>query len=192
MLMKRREKKTSVHSDSRYKAKIPQSETGRCWGVSSSRYTQDCCCQTGTQPQDCSWDWRTFHYEPHILAVIGISSDDNTKTHILTSPVSPTKNYCYCSVTKSCLTLCDPMDCNTPGFPVFHYPLEFTQTHVHYVDNVIQPSHPLLPSSPSAFCNLSQHQDLFQRVSSSHQAIKVLELQLQHQSSQWIFRLDFL
>ena len=155
MLMKSREKKSSVHSDSRYKAKIPQSKTGRCWGVSSSRYTQDCCCQTGSQPQDCSWGWRTFHYEPHILAVpsprhqdwsstmIDVSSDDSTKSHMFTSPVSPTKDYCYCSVTKSCLTLCDPMDCSTPGFPVLHYPLEFAQTHVHWVGDAIQPSHPL-------------------------------------------------
>ena len=159
MLMKSREKKSSVHSDSRYKAKIPQSKTGRCWGVSSSRYTQDCCCQTGSQPQDCSWGWRTFHYEPHILAVpsprhqdwsstmIDVSSDDSTKSHMFTSPVSPTKDYCYCSVTKSCLTLCDPMDCSTPGFPVLHYPLEFAQTHVHCVNDVIQPSHPVSPFS---------------------------------------------
>ena len=51
---------------------------------------------------------------------------------------------CYCPVAKSCLTLCDPMDCSMPGFPVLHHPLEFAQTHVHWA---IQPSHPLLPSS---------------------------------------------
>ena len=52
---------------------------------------------------------------------------------------------CVCSVAKSCLILCDPMDCNTTGFPVLHYLLEFAQTHVHWVDAAIPPSHPLLP-----------------------------------------------
>ena len=66
---------------------------------------------------------------------------------------------------------------------------EFTQTHIHWVGDAIQPSHPL--SSPPAF-NLSQHQSLFQWVNSSHQVTKVLELQLQHQSFQWIFSVDFL
>ena len=96
-----------------------------------------------------------------------------------------------CSVAESCLALCDPMDCSTPGFPVFHCVLEFAQTHVHWVSDAIQPSHPLLSPSPPAF-NLSWHQGLFQQVSSSHQVAEVLELQLQHQSSQWIFRVDFL
>ena len=84
---------------------------------------------------------------------------------------------------SSCPTLCDPMDCSTPGFPVHHQLLELTQTHVHRVGDAIQPSHPLLSPSPPAF-NLSQHQGLFQGVSSSHQVAKLLELQLQHQSFQ--------
>jgi len=99
--------------------------------------------------------------------------------------------YCCCSVVELCLTLCDPMDCSTPVFPIPHHLLEFTQTRVHWVGDAIQPSHPLPPSSPFAV-NLSQHQGLFQWVGSSHQVAKVLELQLQHQSSQWIFRVDFL
>ena len=82
---------------------------------------------------------------------------------------------------SSCPTLCDPMDCSTPGFPVHHQLLELTQTHVHRVGDAIQPSHPLLSPSPPAF-NLSQHQGLFQRVSSLYQVAKVLEFQLQHQS----------
>ena len=90
-----------------------------------------------------------------------------------------------CSVTKSCLTLCNSMDCIMPVFPVVHYLLELAQTHVHWVSDAIQPSHPLS-------LNLSQHQGLFQWVGSSHQVAKVLELQLQHQSFQWIFRVDFL
>ena len=73
----------------------------------------------------------------------------------------------------------------------FHHQLqEFTQTHVHWVSYAIQPSHPLLSPFPLAFC-LSQHQGLFQWVSSSHQVVKLLEFQLQHQSFQWIFRTDF-
>ena len=91
------------------------------------------------------------------------------------------KDISISSVTQSCLTLCDPMDCRMPGFPVHHHLLEFTQTHVHQVGVAIQPSHPLLSPSPPTF-SLSQHQDLFQGVSSSHQVVKVLECQLQHQS----------
>ena len=67
---------------------------------------------------------------------------------------------------------------------------EFTQTHVHRVSDAIQPFHLLLSSSPFAF-NLSQHQGLFQRVHSLHQVAQPLELQLQHHSFQWIFRVDF-
>ena len=83
------------------------------------------------------------------------------------------------------------MDCSMPGFPAHHQLLELAQTHVHWVGDVTQPSHPLSPPSPPAF-NLSQHQCLFQWVSSSRQMAKILELQLQHQSFQWIFRTDFL
>ena len=89
------------------------------------------------------------------------------------------------------LILCNPVDCSTPGFPVHHQLPEPAQTHIHQVGDAIQPSHPLSSPSPSAF-NLSQHQGLFQGVSSSHQVAKVLELQLQHQSFQWILRTDFL
>ena len=63
--------------------------------------------------------------------------------------------YCCCSVSKVCLTLCNPMDCSTPGFPVLHYLPEAAQTHVHWVLDAIQPSYPLSPSSPPAF-SLSQ------------------------------------
>ena len=93
-------------------------------------------------------------------------------------------NYWACtlsSVAQLCLILCDPVDCSTPGLPVHHQLPEFTQTHVHWVGDAIQPSHPLSPPSPPAF-NLSQHQGLFQWVSSLCQVAKVLEFQLQHQS----------
>ena len=96
-----------------------------------------------------------------------------------------------CSVTQSCSTLINLMDGSTPGFPFFHHLLEFPQTHVHWVNPDTQPSYPLLPPSPPAF-KLSQHQGLFQWAGSSHQVAKVFELQLWHQSFQWIFRVDFL
>ena len=97
----------------------------------------------------------------------------------------------FSSVTQSCPTLCDPMDCSTPGFPVHHQLSELTQTHVHSVSDAIQLSHPLSSPSPPAF-NLSQHQGLFQLISSLHQVAKGLEFQLQHQSFECIFRNDFL
>ena len=92
--------------------------------------------------------------------------------------------------------LCDPMDCSMPGLPVRHQLPEFTQTHVHWVNDVIQPSHALSSPSLPAF-NPSQHQGLFKWVSSSYQVAKVLEFLLQHQFFQWIcrtvfFRMDWL
>ena len=88
-------------------------------------------------------------------------------------------------IPQLCPTLCYPMDCSTPGPPVHRQLPEFIQTHVHRVGDAIQPSHPLLSPSPSAF-NLPQHQSLFQWISSSHQVAQVLEFQLQHQSFQWL------
>ena len=102
--------------------------------------------------------------------------------------------YVHCgfsSVAQSCPTLCDPMDHSTLGLPVHHQLPELTQTHVHWVSDAIQPSHPLSSPSLPSF-NLSQNQDLFKWVSSSHQVAKILEFQLQHQFFQWIFRTDFL
>ena len=90
-------------------------------------------------------------------------------------------NKCCSWVAKSGPTLCYSMDCNMPGFSVYQQLPEFTQTHVHWISDPIQPSHPLSSPSPLAF-NLSQHQGLFQWVSSSHQVAKILEFQLQHQS----------
>ena len=90
----------------------------------------------------------------------------------------------FSSVAQSCPTLCDPMNHSMPGLSIHHQLLESTQTHVHQVSDAIQPSHPLSSPSPPAL-NLSQHQGLFQWVSSSHQVAKVLEFQLQHQSFQW-------
>ena len=67
---------------------------------------------------------------------------------------------CYCSITQSCLTLCNPTDCSTPAFPILHHLPELAETHVYWVDDAIQPSHSLLPPSPPA-PNLSQHQGLY-------------------------------
>ena len=99
-----------------------------------------------------------------------------------------------CSVAQLCPTVCDPMDCSTPGFPVRHQLLEPTQTHVHRVGDAIHPFNPLLSPSPPTF-NLSQYQGLFKWVSSLHQVAKVLEFHLQHQSFQFSglisFRIDW-
>ena len=77
----------------------------------------------------------------------------------------------FSSVAQSCLTLCNPMDCSMPGFPVHHQLPELAQIHVHWISDAIQPSHLLLSPSPPAF-NLSQHQGLFHWVSSLHQVAK--------------------
>ena len=95
----------------------------------------------------------------------------------------------FSSVAQSCLTLCDVMDRSMPGLPVHHWLLESTQTRVQKASDAIQPSHLLSSPSPPAL-NLSQHQGLFQWVSSSHQVAKVLKFQLQHQSFQWTPRTD--
>ena len=103
----------------------------------------------------------------------------------------------FSSVTQSCPTLCNPMNHSTPGLPVHHQLPESTQTHVQWVDDAIQPSHhPLSSPSPSAI-NLSQHQGLFQWVSSSHQVAKVLDFSFNISPSNehpgWIsFRMDWL
>ena len=93
----------------------------------------------------------------------------------------------FSSVAQSCPTLCDSMDCSTPGLPVHHQLLEFIQTHVHRVGDAIQPPHPLSSPSPPTF-NLSQHQGLFQGVCSSYQVAKGLELQCQ--ASTFLFPRD--
>ena len=97
----------------------------------------------------------------------------------------------FSSVAQSCLTLCNPMNCSTPGLPVHHQLPNFTQTQVHRVSDTIQPSHPLSSPSPPA-PNPSQHQSLFQWVNSLHEVTKVLEFQLSHHSLQRNPRADLL
>ena len=113
----------------------------------------------------------------------------NTFTHVSLSLINIIQFSSVQSLSR--VRLCDPMNCSTPGLPVHHQLLEFTQTHVHWVSDAIQPSHPLSSLSPPA-PNPSQHQGLFQWVNSSHQVAKVLEFQLQHQSFQWTPRIDLL
>ena len=122
----------------------------------------------------------------HHIVMASLINHQNTNSCITTAQIC-----CFCSVTKSHLTLCNPMDCSTLGSSVLHHIPEFAQTQVHWVGDAIQPSRPLSSPSPPAF-NLSQHQSLFQKVGSLHQVAKVLKLQLQHQSFQWIFRTNFL
>ena len=97
----------------------------------------------------------------------------------------------FSSVAQSCPTLCDPMNCKMPGLPVHHQLSEFTQTHIHWVSDDIQASHPLSSPCPPA-PNPSQHQSLFQWVNSSHEVAKVLEFQLHHHSLQSNPRADLL
>ena len=94
----------------------------------------------------------------------------------------------FSTVTQSCPTLCNPMDCSTPGFPVHHQLPELAQTDVHWVGDAIQPFHPL--SSPSPALSFSQHQGLFQRVSSSHQAAKYWSFSISH-SNDFSFENEF-
>ena len=99
-----------------------------------------------------------------------------------------TQEYKFSSVQSlSRPTLCDPMNHSTRGLPVHHQLPDFTQTHIHWVSDAIQPSHPLSSTSPPA-PNPSQHKSLFQWANSSHQVAKVLEFQLQHKSFQWTSR----
>ena len=97
----------------------------------------------------------------------------------------------FSSATQSCRTPCNPMDCSTPGLPVYRQLPELAQTDIHCSGDAIQPSHPLSSPSPPAF-NLSQQQGLFQWVGSSQQVAKCLEFQLQHQFRTDFFRINWL
>ena len=134
-------------------------------------------CPTLCDPMDCPWN------SPGQNTGVGSLS--------LLQGIFPTKGlnpgllhwgeFCssvqFLSVPQSCLTLCDPMNRSTPGLPVHHQLTEFTQTHIHWVSDAIQPSHPLSSPSPPA-PNPSQHQSLFQWGNSLHEVAKVLEFQL--------------
>ena len=124
----------------------------------------------------------------------GVSEGGTKYSSVLTAKSQEKPNISsvqFSSVAQWCLTLCDPMNCSTPGLPVCHQLLEFTQTHVHWVGDAIQPSHPLSSPFPPA-PNPSQHQRLFQWVNSSHEVAKVLEFQLPHHSVQTTPKADLL
>ena len=110
------------------------------------------------------------HYITFIMYIFFFPKTSCTSSRVLfvlpvLEPRTLSGGACCCSVANSCLTPCDPMNYCTPGFPVLHYLPQFAQTHVHWISDTIQPSHPLLPPSPPAL-NLSQHQGLFQWVGS--------------------------
>ena len=143
----------------------------------------------GFQPgRKCSW-FQSILTTPRDPAEVGESWRKSQARGFHRSRGCPLHWCCCSSVAQLCSTLCDSRDCSNPGFPVLQHLLEFTQIHVHWVGDAIQPSHPLSPCSLPPL-NPSQHQGFFQQVSSSHQVAK--ELELQHQSFQWIFRVDFL
>ena len=137
------------------------------------------CHNSSPWPVHLEWPWRAW-----LIASLSYSSPFTTTR--LWSMKGSFIHCCYCLVAKSYVTLSNPMGCRTPGSPIFHYLLEFSHTHVRWVGDATQPSHPLLP--PSLALNLSQYQG-FVQWGSSHQLTKVLELQLQHQSFQWMLLL---
>ena len=122
-------------------------------------------CQTLSDPVDCSLQGSAVHgiFQARVLDWVPLPSP-----YIIIQ---------FSSVAQSCPTLCNPMNRSTPGLSVHHQLPEFTETYVHRVSDAIQPSHPLSSSSPPA-PNPSQHQSLFQWVSSSYKVAKVLEFQL--------------
>ena len=129
-------------------------------------------------------------------SVIVLSSEGSiSRVHSRQEVSSLKKMTCYVVAVQSPshVRLCNPMFCNTTGFPILHHLSEFAQTHVHWVNDAIQPSHPLLSPSPPDL-NLPQHQGLFQWVNSFLQVAKVLELQhqsLQQYSGLISFRMDW-
>ena len=144
-----------------------------------------CCSPWGGRELDMTEQWNRTELVSYYLWADGVNSWGSQLPSGLTGTAQ------FSSVTQSCPILCNTVECSMSAFPVHHQLLELAQTHVHWVSDTIQPTHPLLSPSPPAL-NLSQHQGLFQWVRSSHQVAKVLEFQLQHQYFQWIFRTDFL
>ena len=140
----------------------------------------------GQTPEDGEGQGRAWSAAVHGVSKRGIKLDDWTTAE-------PNHEVQVLSVqfSHSVVSDCDPMDCSVTGLPVHCQLPEFTQTHVHWVGDAIQPSHPLSSPSPSAL-NLSQHQGLFKWVSSLNQVAKGLEFQLQDLSFQWTPRTDLL
>ena len=128
------------------------------------------------------WKNREFYIKwIAIMSLLSKNWKSNTiiKNKIFMLRIIKEKHFCHCccSVTWSCPTLCNPMDCSIPGFLVHHHLPELIQTHVHWVSDAIQPSYPLSSPSPATF-DLSQHKSLLQWINSLHQVTKILGLQL--------------
>ena len=136
--------------------------------------------EDGRSSGDWWWRWWPSNVNIHHASEPSTENGSNGKFYVVFILLQ-FSSVQFCSVAQSCPTLCDPMNCSTPGLPVYYQLPEFTQTHVHRVGDAIQASHPLSSPSPPA-PSPSQHQGLFQWVNSSHEAAKVLEFQLQHQS----------
>ena len=126
----------------------------------------------------CGLGWCRHYRMASKLCGMLVTEERVNCLHSWNHVTNKTRWYCCCSVTQSFPTLCHPMECSTPGFPVLHYVPEIAQTQVCRVGDAIQPSYPLLPPSSPAL-NPSQHQGLFQWACSSHHMAKVLELQHQ-------------
>ena len=149
-------------------------------------------CPTLSDPMDYSPPGSSVHwiFQARVLEWGAIAFSEGLPTSTKMLMCMPYLSQ-FSSVTQLYLTLCEPMNGSTPDLPAHHQLLEPTQTHVHWVSDAIQPSHPLSSSSPPAL-SLSQYQGLFKWLSSSHQVAKVLEFQLQNQSFQWTPRTDLL
>ena len=131
--------------------------------------------KSGVGPRSPAFQENSLTLEPPGKPTFFVGLYCNLTFHLWRKAIN--SSFQFSSVSQSCLTLCEPMNCSMPGLPVHHLLPEFTQTHVHWVGDAIQPSHPLSSPSPPA-PNLSQHQSLFQWVNSSHEMAKVLEFQL--------------
>ena len=164
----------------------------------------------GSQKAKTNWSnlahrWNETQKSPFPSPNSLMTSEVKTTVKILVAVCSFTSTYVPCHTytsiafvhalavpSLSCIQFCNPVDYSTSCFPILilHYLQEFAQTYVHWFDDAIKPSHPMLLLYPPTL-NFSQHQGLFQWVGSSHQVAKILKLKLQHQSFQWIFRVDF-
>ena len=143
-------------------------EPGRLWSLESQKEKTEQL--TLSLSPTLKFTCRLSHDNPVVVDAIRVNYINELRDIMIPSVQ-------FSSVAQSCLTLCDPMNRSTPGFPVHHQLQEFTQTHVHRIGDAIQPSHALSsPSSPAP--NPSQHQSLFQWVNSLHEVAKVLEFQL--------------
>ena len=148
----------------------------RNWGTVFFKVTKP-----GSLPQVHEAVESSYHKKNFWILTIGKWTASQALSHLIHTW---TLSVQFSSVAQSCPTLCNPMNSSTPGLPVQHQLPESTQTHFHWVSDANQPSHPLSSPFPPTL-NLSQHQGLFQWVSSSHQVAKVLKFQLQHKSFQW-------